>query len=121
MSLRRCCSGGAWRVNVMYYYAEVLRGQRALRVVAIILAIFLALAIIFRLWALREHNGGTIAGMMQSSPTAHAITTTLPAGTLRTTIDDPFKHVHAVIERGGSGVHIYATLPSASVPRHGYS
>ena len=43
----------------MYYYAEVLRGKRALQVIAIILGFFLAIAILFRLWAFAEHLGMT--------------------------------------------------------------
>jgi ABC-type transport system involved in multi-copper enzyme maturation permease subunit len=96
----------------MYYYSEVLRGKRALRVVAIILGVFLAIAIIFRLWALSEHNPEGVAQALQSSPTAHVVTKTLAGGTIETTVNDPLKRVHAVIDRNGRLFHMDVTLPA---------
>ncbi len=104
----------------MYYYAEVLRGKRALRVIAIILGICLAIAIVLRLWAFSEHNLESLATALQSSPTAHATVTTLADGTIRTVVDDPVKHVHAVIDRRGQLFHMEATMPSAEAPRHNH-
>jgi len=98
----------------MFYYAEVLRGQRALRVIAIILGVFLALAVIFRLWALSEHNPQTLANALQASPTAQVTTKTLADGTIETTVNDSFKHVHAVIDRRGQLFHMDLTLPSTN-------
>jgi ABC-type transport system involved in multi-copper enzyme maturation permease subunit len=96
----------------MYYYSEVLRGMRALRVIAIILGIFLALAIILRLWAFSEHNPEAVASALQASPTAHVTTKTLADGTIETTVNDPMKQVHAVIERRGQFFHMDVTLPA---------
>ncbi|HEX5273996.1 MAG TPA: hypothetical protein VFW34_01830 [Candidatus Rubrimentiphilum sp.] len=59
----------------MYYYAEVLRGTRASRVIAIILGIFLALAIMFRLWAFAEHSRIHVSG-------AHAMSPNIPVAVL---------------------------------------
>ncbi len=102
----------------MYYYSEVLRGMRALRVVAIILGVFLALAIVMRLWALSEHNPESVATALQGSPTAHVTTKTLPDGTVETVIDDKFKHVHAIVERRGAVFHMDATMPIGEAPSH---
>jgi hypothetical protein len=96
----------------MYYYSEVLRGMRALRVVAIILGIILAIAIIFRIWALSEHDPFSAVSGLQASPTAHVTTKTLADGTIETTINDPFKHIHAVIDRRGHAFHMDMNLPT---------
>ncbi len=104
----------------MFYYAEVLRGKRALRVIAIILGIALAMAIVFRLWAFSEHNPESVAAALQSSPTAHITTKTLADGTIHTVIDDPFKHVHAVIDRRGQLFHMEATMPTSESPGHNH-
>ncbi len=98
----------------MYYYAEVLRGMRALRVIAIILGIALALAIILRLWALSEHNPEIMASVLQSSPTARVTSKTLADGTIETTVNDPFKNIHAVVDRRGQHFHMDVTLPTTN-------
>jgi hypothetical protein len=102
----------------MYYYAEVLRGMRALRVIAIILGIFLAIAIVVRLWALSEHDPAAVAIAMQSSATAHVTTKTLADGTIETTVNDPVKNIHAVIDRHGRLFHMDATMPSSDPMSH---
>ncbi len=103
----------------MYYYAEVLRGMRALRVIAIILGIFLAIAIIFRLWAFSEHNQPeAVAAALQSSPTAHVTERTLPDGTQETTVNDAPNRVHAVIDRKGQAFHMDVTMPSSNAMSH---
>jgi hypothetical protein len=102
----------------MYYYAEVLRGMRALRVIAIILGILLAIAIVFRLWAFAEHGPMFIASGLQSSPTAHVTSKTLADGTVETTIVDPVKKTRAVIDRRGGYFHLDATMPSRNKMSH---
>jgi hypothetical protein len=103
----------------MYYYAEVLRGMRALRVIAIILGILLALAILFRLWAFAEHNRPeNLGAALQSSPTAHVTHKTLADGTLETIVNDPAKRVHAVIDRKGEMFRIDATMPPTNGMTH---
>src|SRR5581483_1371516 len=99
----------------MYYYAEFLRGMRALRVIAIILGILLTIAIIFRIWAFVEmqKSPDAVFGMLQTSPTAHVTNKTLADGTIQTTVDDPVKHVHAVIDRRGTYFHVDATIPKS--------
>lgn len=96
----------------MYYYAEVLRGMRALRVVAIILGVILLIAIILRIWAFAEHGPTSIASGIQGSATAHVTSKTLGDGTVETTIVDPVQRVHAVIDRRSGYFHIDATVPS---------
>ena len=102
----------------MYYYAEVLRGKRALRIVAIILGILLALAIVMRLWALSEHNPEAMVLALQASPTARVTTKTLADGTIETTVNDPVKHVHAVIDRRGQLFRMDVTLPPTNPMTH---
>jgi hypothetical protein len=102
----------------MYYYAEVLRGIRALRVIAIILGVFLAIAIIFRIWAFAEHGPMFVAGELQSSPTAHVTSKTLADGTVETTVVDPIKRVHAIITRRSGYFHLDAVVPSDSKMSH---
>jgi len=103
----------------MYYYAEVLRGMRALRVIAIILGIFLGLAILFRLWAFAEEDRPyKLAAALQSSPTARVTHKTLADGTLETIVNDPAQRVHAVIDRKGAMFHLDATMPSSSQMSH---
>ena len=103
----------------MYYYAEVLRGKRALRVIAIILGIFLAIAIVFRLWAFSEHQQPeNVAAALQSSSTAHVTHKTLADGTLETIVNDPANRVHAVIDRRGRLFHMDATMPSSNAMSH---
>ncbi|HEX5273995.1 MAG TPA: hypothetical protein VFW34_01825 [Candidatus Rubrimentiphilum sp.] len=96
----------------MYYYAEVLRGRRALRVIAIILGVFLVIAILLRLWAFAEHGPTFIASSLQTSPTAHVSSKTLADGTVETTVVDPVEKVHAVIDRRSGYFHIDAIVPS---------
>ncbi|HET9394253.1 MAG TPA: hypothetical protein VFO29_12125 [Candidatus Rubrimentiphilum sp.] len=100
----------------MFYYAEYLRGMRALRVMAIILGVFVAIAILIRLWAFSEHSPESVATALQSSPTAHVTTKTLADGTVETIVDDPAAHVHAVIDRHGRGFRMDATMPSSMAP-----
>jgi hypothetical protein len=104
----------------MFYYAEYLRGMRALRVIGIILGILLAIAIVFRLWAFSEHAPQSLATALQSSPTAHVATKTLADGTIRTVIDDPFKHIHAVVTRRGQLFHMEATMPTTEAQGHSH-
>ncbi|HET9394254.1 MAG TPA: hypothetical protein VFO29_12130 [Candidatus Rubrimentiphilum sp.] len=104
----------------MYYYVEYLRAYRALRVIAIILAVSLALTVLFRLWAFSASTPEKLAQSLQSSPTAHVTTSRLADGTLRTVVDDPVKDTHAVIERRGQTFRMDATVPSADAPRHNH-
>lgn len=96
----------------MYYYAEVLRGMRALRVVGIILGIVLVIAMILRVWLFAEHKPDFFAMNLQSSSTAHVTHKTLADGTIETTIDDPVQRVHAVVDRRSGYFHMDATVPS---------
>jgi len=101
-----------------YYYSEVLRGMRALRVTAIILGILLALAIIMRLWAFSEHNPDAMVSALQASPMARVTTKTLADGTIETTVNDPVKRVHAVIDRRGQLFRMDVTLPPTNPMSH---
>jgi hypothetical protein len=105
----------------MYYYAEFLRGMRALRVIAIILGILLTIAIVFRIWAFSAERNSpeAVYGMLQMSPTAHSTSKTLADGTVRTIVVDPVKRVHAIIDRRGSYFHVDVTMPDNSAMTHG--
>lgn len=96
----------------MYYYAEVLRGMRALRVVGLILGIVLVIAMILRVWIFAERKPDFFAMNLQSSSTAHVTSKTLADGTIETTVVDPVERVHAVIDRRSGYFHIDATVPS---------
>ena len=96
----------------MYYYAEILRGMRALRIVGLILGIVLVIAMILRVWIFAEHKPDFFAMNLQSSSTAHVTSKTLADGTVETTIDDPVQRVHAVVDRRTGYFHMEATVPS---------
>ena len=104
----------------MFYFAEYLRAVRALRVIGIILAISLVLALIFRLWALSASTPENLAQQLQSSQTAHVTTSRLRDGTLRTNVSDPVQHVRAIIDRRGQTFSMDATMPSSLAPRHNH-
>jgi hypothetical protein len=94
-------------------YAEWLRVRNCLRTVAIVLGIFVLLAIVLRIsvnrymspdgWIQHFHKSGTIV--------THV---TLPGGTKRTIWDNPQDQTHIVIDDYGyAGQHIVVTEPSS--------
>jgi len=94
-------------------YVEWLRIRNCLRVVAIILAIFVLLAVVLRVsvarymspdaWIEHFHDPGTTV--------SHVV---LPDGTKRTILDNAAEQTHVVIDdRGQQGKHIVVTEPTA--------
>lgn len=89
-------------------YVEFLRVTRALRVVAILIALILLGALVLRFSfgapatthaVARDYYAG-----LEHSPTAHVTRTRLRGGITRTIVDDPKKEVYAIIDRRGSAV-----------------
>lgn len=95
----------------MYNFAELLRARSTLRGAAIVYGIILVMAIVARIVAGNSGNVTFVEGV-QSSSTAHKTVTKLPDGTTRTVIDDPARHVHAVIIEGRGRLHIDMTRPA---------
>jgi hypothetical protein len=84
----------------MYYYVELLRALRALRVVGIILALGLVAGVLFRLSLANNHPAKTaLSTLEQQTSTARVKRTRLPNGNTRIIIDDPQTRIHAVIDR----------------------
>jgi hypothetical protein len=96
-----------------YYYVEVQRAVRCLRIGLIIMGLILVAAAIVRA-SVHYDTGATILDDILSSPTAHVSKTTLPDGSMREVVDDPAKRVHAVVTResGGKMFHMDLTQPS---------
>jgi hypothetical protein len=95
----------------MYYYAELLRSLRALRIVAILLGLFVAASVIFRLTVMSALSPEAMIAQLRSSPTAHVTETTLPDGGTRIVIDDPAKKRHTVVVRHGNNYSAVVTAP----------
>lgn len=93
----------------MYNFAEFLRARSTLRGAALIYGIILVIAIIARITT----GGGQIDSGFFVSSTAHRTVTVLPDGTKRTIVDDPVRHVHAVMLERQGRVHIEITQPSS--------
>lgn len=101
---------------MMYYYVELARAKRALRVALVLLGLFLLACIIFRL---SVHNRMGMETSIVHSPTAHVTKTTLPDGSVRTVVDDAARQTHAVIVRHPSGaIDLDATEPKSTHTDH---
>ncbi len=93
-------------------YVEWLRVRNCLRIVAIVLAIFLLLAIILRISVSRYMTTDAWLEHFQD-PGTTATHATLPDGTKRTIWDNPREQTHVVIDdRGYAGKHIVVTEPT---------
>lgn len=102
----------------MFYYVELQRAKNALRVVAIILAIFAVAALALRIWMGHLSTPDGWIHHLESSPSAHVTRQALPDGGVRIVVDDPLRHTHAVIDRHGSSVHMVVTEPSRNAKWH---
>lgn len=101
-------------------YVEWLRVRNILRVTAIIMGIFIAIALGLRLYFNKEVTQDTAfinhVQMQPGSTVAHA---TLPDGTTRTTIHDPKDNTTVVIDNHGAyGRHIEITEPYKHADTH---
>lgn len=97
----------------MFYFVELMRAKRGMRVMGIILGIVLLIAIIFRVTLIGHHVPSDIVKSIESSPTAHLNNHTLADGTLETVVDDPQRQTHAVVDRKGAHLHIVISEPWA--------
>ena len=94
-------------------YVEWLRVRNCLRTLAIILAIFLGLAVVLRVSVARYMSPSTWVHHIELDPGTHESDITLPDGTKRTILENPGKDEHVVIDdRGNAGTHIVVTEPS---------
>lgn len=103
-----------------YYFVEYLRAMRALRIVGIILALLLVIALAFRLSFLNHGTPQTYINDLQNSPTAHVTKTQLADGTMRTVVDDPAKRTHAIILQRGRAFQLDVTEPSSEAKAHSH-
>jgi hypothetical protein len=95
-------------------YVEWLRIRNCLRVVLIVLAIFVVLAVILRVSASRYLSSEAWIAHLATQNGAKETHTVLPDGTKRMTIDDPTDHTHVVVDdHGYAGRHIVITEPSS--------
>ncbi|HTD32310.1 MAG TPA: hypothetical protein VK665_01515, partial [Candidatus Elarobacter sp.] len=98
-------------------FVEYLRAARALRIAAIFLGVCLALGLAFRLYFINGTAPDAYATSFERSPTAHVTRTTLPDGAVRTVVDDPPRHVHAVIDRRFGGFDLQVSQPAGTEGR----
>jgi hypothetical protein len=98
----------------MPYFVEYLRATRALRVVLIILGVLLVLGVAFRLYFINGTSPEAYVASVENSPTAHVTRTQLPDGGTQTVVDDPKRHVHAVIVNRGRSFQMRIAEPSAT-------
>ena len=102
----------------MYYYVELMRAQRGLRVVGILLGLFILTSIVVRLWFLHAQSPTALADEIEHSPTAHVTHTQLADGSIQTTVDDPANRAHAVIVRKGRAIRLTLTEPDNTYRAH---
>ena len=94
-------------------YVEWLRVRNCLRIVAILLAIFVLLAIILRVSVNRYMSTDAWIQHFQD-PGTTVTRTLLPDGTKRTIWNNPREQTHVVIDdHGYAGKHIVVTEPSS--------
>lgn len=102
----------------MFYYVEVLRAQRALRIIGIVLGLALLGGLIFRLSFINHASPQAYITDIENSPTAHVTETKLPDGSTRKIVDDPQKHRHAVITQQGRAFKMDLTEPADAAKSH---
>lgn len=103
-------------------YVEWLRVRVALKWTAIVLGALLVLALVVRLAMAGFGKSDALSFVhgMQDDPHSHVVTTTLPDGTHRTTIDNSKGNVHIVVDDNGyAGKHITITESSNHPGSHG--
>jgi ABC-type transport system involved in multi-copper enzyme maturation permease subunit len=98
-------------------FVEYLRAARALRIAGIFLGVCLALGLAFRLYFLNGTAPDAYATSFERSPTAHVTRTTLRDGGVRTVVDDPPRHVHAVIVRHAGSFVMNLAQPAGTEAR----
>ncbi len=95
-------------------YVEWLRVRTAFKWTAIVLGVLVLIEIVLRLVMLTAGRSDALAFVhgMETDPGSHVVTTTLPDGTRRTTVDNAKGNVHIVIDDSGyRGKHITIVSP----------
>lgn len=94
-------------------YVEWLRVRNTLRVLAIILAILVGLAVVLRVSVSRYMSPSSWVHHISLEPGTHETDVTLSDGTKRIILDNPDKQENVVIDdRGNAGTHIVVTEPT---------
>ena len=95
-------------------YIEWLRVRNCLRTTAIVLIVFVAIAGALRISFSRYMSPQQWVQRIEREPGTTQSQVVLPDGTKRTTLDNPGKRTHVVIDdRGSAGTHITITEPSS--------
>jgi len=103
-------------------YVEWLRVRNCFRIVAIILAILVVLAVILRISLARHLSIDSWVAQMTTDPTTKVTHSILVDGTKRTVVDDVAERTRVVIDdRGSAGKHIVITEPSSHSHNESYS
>ncbi len=94
-------------------YVEWLRVKRVLRLTLIVLAIFLLIGGVARIWVSRLTTDAlTHFSSLEGDRGSTVTHTTLPDGSTQTVIDNPRKQAHVtIVDRGYQGLHIEAIEP----------
>ncbi|MFY9719120.1 MAG: hypothetical protein WAK16_05685 [Candidatus Cybelea sp.] len=94
-------------------YVEWLRVRNCLRVLAIILAVLVGLAVVLRISVARYTSPSSWVHHISLERGTHETDVTLPDGTKRIILDNADEKEHVVIDdRGNAGSHIVITEPS---------
>lgn len=94
-------------------YVEWLRVRNCIKVLAIVLAVLVGLAIVLRVSVSRYMSPEEWVKHISLNPGATQQHITLPDGTPRTIIDDPGERTHVIIDdHGSAGTHIVITEPT---------
>jgi len=102
-------------------YVEWLRVRNLLKIVAIILAVFVLLALILRISVSRYMSTEAWISHLATGSGTKETHSVLPDGTKRMIIDDPADRTHVVVDdHGYLGRHIVITEPSGHAHERGH-
>jgi hypothetical protein len=94
-------------------FVEYLRAKGCLRILCIVFAALLLIAVILRIVLSAHINGENMIDKGKLSPAATISTRTEPDGTVLTTMNDPVKHRHIVVaDHGWFGKTVDVTEPA---------
>lgn len=104
----------------MHNFVEFLRAKRAVQIALILLGLFLAVVIVFRVTV--SFHGSSIEQWelgLQQSPTAHVTRSTLSDGSKHIVVDDPQRQTRAeIFERPGGRIDMEVTEPKSASGGH---
>ncbi|HEY2474262.1 MAG TPA: hypothetical protein VGI19_05615 [Candidatus Cybelea sp.] len=95
-------------------YVEWLRVRNCLKVLAIVLAILVALAVVLRISVSRYMSPSALVHHISLDPGTRTSSITLPDGTKRVILDNPSSQTHVIIDdHGSAGKRIIVTEPTS--------